>query len=73
MLNLSRAEVQKREDECTHQRSVTMLPGSGATFFCTDCGHYLSLLSVGPFDDAELHIDKWKNVLLGPDNARRAW
>jgi len=71
MISLTRAEVLKRESDCNHARSLTGLPGSGSLYFCNDCGTYF-----GMFDypkSAEMTIGRWRDYILGKDNAFRLW
>jgi len=70
MISPTTAERQGKLHECQHTRSITCLPASGSWFFCDDCGTYLPIFDC-PSDIT--HNGRWKDHILGKDNAHRLW
>ncbi len=73
MISLSQAEITQREQECTHKRSITCLPGSGSSYFCDDCGFYIPFRPREKVDMTNVHVGRWKDHIIGPTNARKLW
>ncbi len=71
MISLTTAARQKKMDECTHTRRITCIPGSGSAYFCDDCGTYLSMSDCPK--GTPVHVRKFRDHLLGRDNAYRLW